>query len=147
MKFWSMVSMIHEDIRFFRRIGVDGLSSDQWEGDWYPLNMYAFGKLTWNPDLKTEEIIADFCRRYYGKASDPMIAYWNLLEEGLRESWNTNAPVELAGPAAGRADREGPVAGGGRARVSTASTRPLRCTGRTGRSEENRPSIALPPQR
>ena len=82
-----------EDIGFFRRIGVDGLSSDLWEADWCPLNMYAFGKLTWNPDLKTEKIIADFCRRYYSRASDPMIAYWNLLEEGLRESWNTNGPV------------------------------------------------------
>ena len=93
VKFWSMVSMIREDIGFFRRIGVDGLSSDLWEADWCPLNMYAFGKLTWNPELTTDEIIADFCRRYYGKASDSMIAYWNLLEEGLRESWNTDAPV------------------------------------------------------
>jgi hypothetical protein len=52
-----------------------------------------FGRLTWNPDHTTDEIITDFCRRYYGKASAPMMAYWNLLEEGLRESWNTNAPV------------------------------------------------------
>jgi alpha-glucuronidase len=94
VKFWSMVSMIREDIRFFQRSGVEGLSSDQWgEGGWYPLNMYAFGKLIWNPDLTADEIIEDFCRRYYGKASDPMITYWNLLEEGLRESWETSAPV------------------------------------------------------
>jgi hypothetical protein len=93
IKFWSMVSMIREDIGYFRRIGVNGLSSDQFEVDWAPLNMYAFGRLTWDPKLTTDEIIADFCRRYYGKASDPMIAYWNLLEEGLRESWNTNGPV------------------------------------------------------
>jgi hypothetical protein len=94
VKFWSMVSMIHQDIRFLRRSGVAGLSSDQWgEGGWYPLNMYAFGKWTWDPDLKAEEIIEDFCRRYYGRASAPMIAYWNLLEEGLRESWKTSVPV------------------------------------------------------
>jgi hypothetical protein len=55
--------------------------------------MYAFGKLTWDPNLKTEEIIEDFCRRYYGRASAPMIAYWSLLEEGLRESWKTGVPV------------------------------------------------------
>jgi hypothetical protein len=95
VKFWSMVSMIHEDMRFLRRSGVKGLSSDQWaEGGWYPLNMYAFGKLAWNPDLAIEEIIADFCHRYYGRASAPMIRYWSLLEEGLRESWKTNAPVD-----------------------------------------------------
>jgi hypothetical protein len=98
IKFWSMVSMIREDIGYFRRLGIDGLSCDLWEADWCPLNMYAFGRLTWNPDIKTEDIIADYCRRYYGKASEPMIAYWNLLEEGLRESWNTNGPVNWRNP-------------------------------------------------
>jgi hypothetical protein len=90
-----MVSIICEDIRFFRRSRVEGISSETWTaGGWYPWNMYAFGKLTWNPALKVEDIVVDFCRRYYGKASDPMIAYWNLLEEGLRESWSTNGPVD-----------------------------------------------------
>ena len=93
LKFWSMVSMIREDIGYFQRIGVNGLSSDLYEVDWAPLNMYAFGRLTWNPQLTTDEIIADFCRRYYGRASEPMIAYWTLLEDCLRESWNTDTPV------------------------------------------------------
>ena len=88
-KRWTMVSMICEDIPFLKRLGVDGMSSDQWGPGWYPLNMYAFGKLTWNPDLKADEIIADFCNRYYGDASQTMIAYWGLLEEGLRESWSS----------------------------------------------------------
>jgi hypothetical protein len=95
VKFWSMVAMIHEDMRFFRRIDVDGISSETWcQDDWYPLNMYAYSKIAWNPDLKAEDIIADFCRHYYGKASKPMIAYWNLLEEGLRESWQTTTPAD-----------------------------------------------------
>jgi hypothetical protein len=95
VKFWSMVGMIHEDMRFFRRIGVDEISSETWcQDDWYPLNMYAYGRIAWNPNLKPEDIVADFCRRYYGKASNPMIAYWNLLEEGLRESWQTTAPAD-----------------------------------------------------
>ncbi len=93
VKFWSIVSMMREDIGFFRRLGVAGLSSDLWDADWCPLNMYAFGRLSWNPDLTTDQIIADYCRRYYGRAYEPMIAYWTLLEEGLRESWNTDAPV------------------------------------------------------
>ena len=93
-KFWSMVSMLCQDIRFFQRQGVDGISSDQYGSErWYPLNLYAFGRLMLNPALTPEEIIVDFCHRYYGKASAPMIVYWNLLEEGLRESWNTNSPV------------------------------------------------------
>lgn len=94
VKFWSIVSMIREDIEYFRRLGVEGLSCDLWDADWCPLNMYAFGKLTWNPDLTTEEIITDYCRRYYGRGSDAMIAYWNLLEEGLRESWDTGAAID-----------------------------------------------------
>ncbi len=68
--------------------------SDQYGSEqWYPLNLYAFGRLLWNPELTPEEIIVDFCHRYYGKASAPMIVYWNLLEEGLRESWHTSSPV------------------------------------------------------
>jgi hypothetical protein len=95
VKFWSMVSMIREDMRFFRRLDVDGISSETWcQDDWYPLNMYAYAKLAWNPDLKTEKIIADFCRRCYSKASEPMITYWTLLEEGLRESWKSGGPVD-----------------------------------------------------
>jgi len=91
---WSMVSMMCEDMRYFRRAGVDGISSDQWGPGWYPLNMYAFGKLTWNPDLKPQEIIDDFCAKYYGRAGQTMAAYWNALEVGLRESWTTDRPID-----------------------------------------------------
>ncbi|MEW6355478.1 MAG: DUF4838 domain-containing protein [Planctomycetota bacterium] len=93
-KLWSMVSMICEDMRYFRRLGITGISSDQWGPGWYPLNMYAYAKLCWNPDLTPEEIIEDFCRRRYGGAAQAMMDYWNLLEEGLRESWTTQDPID-----------------------------------------------------
>jgi hypothetical protein len=93
-KKWSMVSMMCQDIQYFHRLGIRGISSDQWGPGWYPLNMYAFARLTWNPDLSPETIIGDFCRGYYGVASGPMSAYWNLLEEGLRESWQTDKPID-----------------------------------------------------
>ena len=93
--FWSYASMIRDDMRYFRRCGVDGISSDQHvAGKWYDLNMYAYARLAWNPDLELEEIVADFCDHYYGEASKPMQAYWNLLEEGLRESWQSDAPID-----------------------------------------------------
>jgi len=91
---WSMVSMICEDLRFFTRLGIQGISSDQWGPGWYPLNMYAFAKLTWNPGLTRDEIISEFCAKYYGRAAGTMTAYWNALEEGLRESWNTSGPID-----------------------------------------------------
>lgn len=93
-KIWSMVSMLCQDIPYFQRCGVDGISSDQWGPGWYPLNMYAFGKLTWNPRLKPEEIIDDFCMKYYGRSGRTMAAYWGLLEEGLRESWDTQSLID-----------------------------------------------------
>lgn len=91
---WSMVSMMCDDMRYFRRLGVDGISSDQWGPGWYPLNMVAFGKLAWNPDLTPQEIVDDFCARYYGRAAQAMAAYWNTLEKCLRESWNTDRPID-----------------------------------------------------
>ena len=91
---WSMVSMICEDLRYFHKLGIQGISSDQWGPGWYPLNMYAFARLTWNPGLTRDEIISDFCARYYGRAAGTMTAYWNALEEGLRESWTTTLPID-----------------------------------------------------
>lgn len=97
-KVWSMVSMISADIPYFVQSGVDGISSDQWGPGWYPLNMYAFGKLTWNPGLKPQEIIDDFCAKYYGRAGRTMALYWTAMEEGLRESWSTDRPVDWRDP-------------------------------------------------
>jgi hypothetical protein len=72
---WSMVSMIAADIAYLVHHRVDGISSDQWGPGWYPLNMYAFGKLLWNPRLKPPEIIDDFCTKHYGRAARTMAAY------------------------------------------------------------------------
>jgi hypothetical protein len=93
-KRWSMVSMICEDLRYFKRLGIQGVSSDQWGPGWYPLNMYAFAKLTWNPELTRDEIVSEFCAKYYGRSAGTMTAYWNALEEGLRESWTTRGPID-----------------------------------------------------
>jgi len=93
-KVWSMVSMMSADVPYLVESAVDGISSDQWGPGWYPLNMYAFGKLTWNPELTPQEIIDDFCAKYYGRAAPPMARYWSTLEEGLRESWSTDRPID-----------------------------------------------------
>lgn len=114
LKQWSMVSMIREDIRYFHKLGVQGISSDQWGPGWYPLNMYAFARLTWNPELARDEIVSDFCAKYYGRSAGTMAAYWNALEECLRESWSTTRPIdwrdakrlELAKQALAEADDE-----------------------------------------
>ena len=91
---WTALSMMAQDLRYFRRVGADGISSDQWGPYWYPLNMYAFARLTWDADLEPDAILRDFCSRYYAAAAEPMVAYWRALEEGLRESWQTDAPPD-----------------------------------------------------
>ena len=60
----------------------------------YGCKFCASGLEGWKRNLRAEEIIADFCHRYYGSASDTMTLYWSVLEEGLRESWNTDKPVD-----------------------------------------------------
>jgi len=93
-KRWSMVSMICEDLRYFRKLGVQGISSDQWGPGWYPLNMYAYARLTWNPRLSGDQIVSEFCAKHYGRAAGTMVAYWSALEEGLRESWTSTGPID-----------------------------------------------------
>jgi hypothetical protein len=83
LKRWSMVAMICEDMRYFHKLGIQGISSDQWGPGWYPLNMYAFAKLGWNPALTPDEIIHDFCTKHYGRAAESMEALLERAGRGL----------------------------------------------------------------
>jgi len=76
------VNVIAEDLLMLHRLGFREVENDQW--GWSPLNIYAAARLFWNPEISWEELIGDFCHRYYGKAAEAMAAYWLELEHGLR---------------------------------------------------------------
>ncbi len=61
---------------------------EEGEGDDFcEMKNWVLMKLMWNPDLKTEELMADFCDTYYGKEATPHILnYWNVLLDRAQSS-------------------------------------------------------------
>jgi len=79
---YPQVNVIAEDLRLLHGLGFRAVETDQ--AGWSPLNIYAAARLLWNPDQSWEELVRDFCRRYYGEAATAMERYWLALEHGMR---------------------------------------------------------------
>jgi alpha-glucuronidase len=65
-------------------IGVAGVGQDAWLGSPLALaNLYAFGRLAWNPDLKPEQIAEEWTRQTLG--NDPQVV--STVTAMLMQSW------------------------------------------------------------
>lgn len=78
---YPQVNVMAEDLRLLRQLGYERIETDQ--GGWTPLNVYGAARLMWRPEREGDDVIADFCRRYYGSAAHEMLRYWLELERGL----------------------------------------------------------------
>jgi hypothetical protein len=77
------------DIPLYRKNGVVGifLEGDYAEGgggENAELRSYVMARLLWNPSLEVNRIINEFMAAYYGKAAQPMRAYFDLLHRQVR---------------------------------------------------------------
>jgi alpha-glucuronidase len=59
---------IQEDLRWYRVVGVAGVSTYAEPGDWftYELSHCVLGRLAWDPDTKVGAVIDEFCTARYG---------------------------------------------------------------------------------
>jgi len=65
-------------------VGVSGIGQQAWLGSPLALaNLYAFGRLAWNPDLKPEQIADEWTRQTI--SNDPAVV--RTVEEMLMQSW------------------------------------------------------------
>lgn len=76
----------HRTIEDFRLVGeknVKGLWMDAIYGHWASqgIHYYMLAQLAWNPRADGKAILADYLRRAYGPAVEPMRAYWELIEQ------------------------------------------------------------------
>jgi len=94
------VKEILEGKAFHRSLGgmvaVAGVGQDAWLGSPLALaNLYAFGRLAWNPDLTPEEIADEWTRQTFG--SDPEVV--QTVVKMLMQSWpayeNYTGPLGL----------------------------------------------------
>lgn len=72
---------------------MEGLGTEDW--DWDEVNMYTFPRLLWRPELSSNALIADYCRRSYGKAALPMLRHWLTLQDA-REKFRSFKDTALA---------------------------------------------------
>jgi len=104
------VSKIHDDFRFVRGLGVNGVvdnvsltpGSVQWLNN-LP-NFYAYAKAAWDPATPPGDVRSDFVTHWYGPCAGPMLDAWHLLETatqdyGLEPEYMPADPA-LAAPAA-----------------------------------------------
>lgn len=63
---------MQKDLRYYREIEVDGISSYAEPGDWatYELNHYLLGELAWNCDTDVDSVVDGFAAARFGDSAD-----------------------------------------------------------------------------
>jgi hypothetical protein len=77
---------IQNDLRFYRSLGVRGVSSYAEPGDWaaYELNHYVLGALAWNPEADVDAMIREFAQARFGAQAALGSKAYQILEENVR---------------------------------------------------------------
>ena len=58
------------------------------------LNYYAFAKAAWNCELDVDELMADYCRHYYGPGGAQALHFYEELELATAAAGKTGCPLE-----------------------------------------------------
>ncbi|MBS3764519.1 MAG: DUF4838 domain-containing protein [Planctomycetes bacterium] len=86
---WPCIHSIADNIRLYNQMGIRGVMVQgnyvTTGSDLVVLKNYVWRRLMWNPELKTDELIREFCDGYYGPAGDEMYDYVQSLEDSVRE--------------------------------------------------------------
>ena len=88
---------VQTDMRFYQRIGVDGMDYHVGEKGWWVknLNSYMAAELTWDPDQEVDDLIEDYFLHYWQdlaadarmvadliNAANPDLSYWANIGGG-----------------------------------------------------------------
>jgi len=87
---FPVIRTMGKNIRYYNEIGCAGAFLQgnyvSYGGDLQVLKNYVWMKLFWHPELKVDDLIAEFCDGYYGPAADAMKKYVFLLEDAAAAS-------------------------------------------------------------
>lgn len=81
---------LSRDFRFMKKCGAIGFfdeSRNVW-AEYSVLGRYMRARLAWNPDESLDAIYDDFNKNWYGKAAEPMRAFYKRLEDTLEHAPN-----------------------------------------------------------
>jgi hypothetical protein len=89
--------MIHEDIRLYPSLGLNGLVSCQVQRAFFPngLAMYVMGRTLWQRELGYEELRSDYFRSAYGEEGGLVFEYFEALARFPGWGWLLKQPADL----------------------------------------------------
>ena len=85
---------IADQNNFYREQGFRQVSTQLYgpQNHW-PWALYTFAHTSWHPDAKADTVIKDFFQGYYGEAWEPMLQWYQTLEQAaLANNIDTSAP-------------------------------------------------------
>ena len=76
-----------QDVQHYRKAGILGVNTESRNAIATTfLNLYLRARLLWNPDEDVEALLADFYRRFYGPAAEPMGRYWAAIFKAWQDT-------------------------------------------------------------
>ena len=87
---FPVLTSMAQNIRLYAKLGIRGIRLQgnyvSEGGDLVVLKNWVWSKQMWNPQLKTDVLIREFCKGYYGPAAEQMYEYVMSLEKLAQES-------------------------------------------------------------
>ena len=81
-EFFPIIDTLRKDYAWYQKLGIDEVSSETYI--WDEFNLWAYGRLAWNPELPVTQIVEAYCPIAYRAAAQPMQRFHLLLE---RHKW------------------------------------------------------------
>ena len=95
---FPMLHNLGPDMRYFKERGIWGFWTEA-NNSWMitHLNYYVRAKLMWDVERSVEDLVRDYCRKFYGQAAAPIEEYMWTLENavdgaGVHETWGRLTP-------------------------------------------------------
>jgi len=92
---FGVVRKIFADQRRFAAMGIYGNAPQISVFNFGSLgiNYYAFAKAAWDPSLDAGQVMADYCRHYYGPAGADALRFYETLEDAMADA-RSACPIE-----------------------------------------------------
>jgi hypothetical protein len=78
VEFFPIVDTLRKDYAYYGTVGLRQISAEIFY--WPEFNMWAFGRLAWDPGIPLRRLVSDFCRIAYRPAAEPMVRFYMTLE-------------------------------------------------------------------
>ena len=88
---YPTITTMFADWQWFEQIGICGshIQSSPGHITVYGINYLAFARLAWDAQLTADQFLRDYCQSFFQEAADPMLAMYQLWEQGMQAAEHT----------------------------------------------------------